>query len=315
MATLRAALRHKRDPEGRMSLGDHLRELRRRFLVAAGAIAVGSVAGWYLYAPLFDRIMAPLRKLAAERDGLVNINFGGITQPFTVQLQVAMFVGVIVASPVWLFQVWGFIVPGLNKREKRTSMAFIGAAVPLFLGGCLLATQIVPKAIEILLGFTPEGAANLPDAALYLTFVTRFILAFGLAFLLPVFLVGLNVAHVLPAHVMLKGWRIAVILIFFFAAMMTPTPDAWTMLALALPMVALFFAAVGVSTLLDRRRKRREPKWADIADEEASPLEEKASPLDQEAAPLDQETASVDQEAAFLDEKASPLADDEASTR
>lgn len=276
-----------------MSLGDHLRELRRRFVIAAGAIVVGSVLGWILYAPLFNRIMAPLRKLAAERHGLVNINFGGITQPFTVQLQVALFVGVIVASPVWLFQVWAFIVPGLNKREKRTSMAFIGAAVPLFLGGCLLATQIVPKAIEILLGFTPEGAANLPDAALYLTFVTRFILAFGLAFLLPVFLVGLNVAHVLPAHVMLKGWRIAIILIFLFSAMMTPTPDAWTMLALAAPMTALFYAAVLVATLLDRKRKRREPDWANLADEEASPLDDKASPLDEKPSSLDDEASPL----------------------
>ena len=281
-----------------MSLGDHLRELRRRFLVAAGAIAAGSVLGWFLYNPLFNLIMAPLRRMAEERDGLVNINFGGITQPFTVQLQVAMFVGVIVASPVWLFQVWGFIVPGLNKREKRTSMAFIGAAVPLFLGGCLLAAVVVPKAIEILLGFTPEGAVNLPDAALYLTFVTRFILAFGLAFLLPVFLVGLNVAHVLPAHIMLKGWRIAVILIFLFAAMMTPTPDAWTMLALAMPMVALFYGAVGVATILDKQRKRHEPEWAKVADDEASPLDAEAGPLDAKARPFDVQ--------------ASPLADDEA---
>jgi sec-independent protein translocase protein TatC len=267
-----AVLRRKSKTDGRMSLGDHLRELRRRFVIAATAIAVGSVLGWVEYARLFDAIMAPLRKMAQERHGLVNINFGGITQPFTVQLQVALFIGVIVASPVWLFQVWGFIVPGLTKREKRTSLAFIGAAVPLFLSGCLLATYAVPRAVEILLGFTPQGAANLPDAALYLTFVTRFILAFGLAFLLPVFLVGLNVAHVLPAHIMLKGWRIAVLLIFVFAAMMTPTPDAWTMLVLAMPMVGFFFAAVGISTLLDKRRARNKPEWAKVADDEASPL-------------------------------------------
>jgi len=267
-----AKLRHKRSPDGRMSLGDHLRELRRRFLIAAAAIVVGSVLGWVKYDWLFAQIMAPLRKIAAERGGLVNINFGGITQPFTVQLQVAMFVGVIVASPVWLFQVWGFIVPGLTKREKRTTMAFVGAAAPLFLAGCFMATKVVPKAVEILIGFTPQGAVNLPDAALYLTFVTRFILAFGLAFLLPVFLVGLNVAHILPARIMLKGWRIAVILIFVFSAMMTPTPDAWTMLVLALPMVGLFYAAVGVSMLLDKRRARREPEWAKVPDDEASPL-------------------------------------------
>lgn len=257
-----------------MSLGDHLRELRRRFVIAALAVAAGSVVGWVEYDWLFNQIMAPLRKLAAERNGLVNINFGGITQPFTVQLQVALFVGFILASPVWLYQVWGFIVPGLTKREKRTTMMFVGAAVPLFLGGCFLATRVVPKAVEVLLGFTPEGAANLPDAALYLTFVTRFILAFGLAFLLPVFLVGLNAAHILPARVMLKGWRIAVILIFVFSAMMTPTPDAWTMLALAIPMISLFYAAVGVSALLDRRRRRHDPEWlrVKVSDDEASPL-------------------------------------------
>jgi len=288
-----ATLRRKRNIGGRMSLGDHLRELRRRFLVAAAAIAVGSVLGWVEYDSLFNRIMAPLRKVAAERHGLVNINFGGITQPFTVQLQVALFVGVIVASPVWLYQVWGFIVPGLTKREKRTTVGFIGAAVPLFLGGCFIATQVVPRAVEILLGFTPKGAANLPDAALYLTFVMRFILAFGLAFLLPVFLVGLNVAHVLPARIMLKGWRVAVLLIFVFAAMMTPTPDAWTMLVLAMPMVGLFFAAVGVATILDRRRARREPQWAKIADDEASPLDDEASPLDVGASPLDDEASPL----------------------
>jgi sec-independent protein translocase protein TatC len=288
-----AALRRKRKTDGRMSLGDHLRELRRRFVISAAAIAVGSVLGWVKYDQLFTALMAPLRKMAEERQGLVNINFGGITQPFTVQLQVALFVGVIVASPVWLYQVWGFIVPGLTKREKRTSLAFIGAAVPLFLLGCLLAAYAVPRAVEVLLGFTPQGAANLPDAALYLTFVTRFILAFGLAFLLPVFLVGLNVAHVLPARIMLKGWRVAVLLIFLFAAMMTPTPDAWTMLALAFPMVALYYGAVGVATLLDRRRARREPDWAKVADDESSPLDDAARPLDDPAGPIDDEATPL----------------------
>ena len=276
-----------------MSLGDHLRELRRRFVISALAIAAASVVGWVEYDWLFEQIMAPLRKLAAERHGLVNINFGGITQPFTVQLQVALFVGFILASPVWLYQVWGFIVPGLTKREKRTTMMFVGAAVPLFLLGCFLATRVVGKAVEVLLGFTPQGAVNLPDAALYLTFVTRFILAFGLAFLLPVFLVGLNVAHILPARVMLKGWRIAVILIFVFSAMMTPTPDAWTMLALALPMIGLFSAAVGVSALLDRRRARHEPEWAKVPDDQASPLDDRASPLDDRASPLDDDASPL----------------------
>jgi sec-independent protein translocase protein TatC len=318
-----ATLRRKRERDGRMSLGDHLRELRRRIVIAGSAVVLGSILGWLQYNWLFTQIMAPLRKLAIERDGLVNINFGGITQPFTVQLQVALFVGVIVASPVWLFQVWGFIVPGLTKREKRTAMAFVGAAVPLFLGGCLLAARVVPNAVEVLLGFTPQGAANLPDAALYLTFVTRFILAFGLAFLLPVFLVGLNVAHVLPARIMLKSWRIAVLLIFVFAAMMTPTPDAWTMLALAFPMVGFYFAAVGIAMLLDKRRARRQPDWSNLSDDEASPLDDGAGPLDDgplddgpsplDDGPLDDGPSPLDDGPSPLDDAPRPLSEDEVS--
>jgi sec-independent protein translocase protein TatC len=268
-----ALLRRRRNPEGRMSLGDHLRELRRRLVIAAIAVALGSVVGWLQYDWLLTTLTEPLRVVSHQRAGsLVGINFGGVTSAFSIKLKVSMFVGVLLASPVWLYELWAFIVPGLTRREKRTAVGFIGAAVPLFLGGCYLAHWALPKAVEVLLGFTPTGAVNLTNASDYLTFVIRFILAFGLAFLLPVLLVALNVAHVLPAHVMLKGWRPAVMLIFVFSAMMTPTPDAWTMIALALPMVGLYFGAYGVALLLDRRRARHEPEWTHVADDEASSL-------------------------------------------
>jgi sec-independent protein translocase protein TatC len=268
-----AVLRRRRNPEGRMSLGEHLRELRRRFLIAAIAVALASVVGWLQYDWLLTQLTEPLRAVSHQRAGsLVGINFGGVTSAFSIKLKVALFVGILIASPVWLYEAWAFIVPGLTRREKRTAMAFIVAAVPLFLGGCYLANWALPKAVEVLLGFTPAGAVNLTNASDYLTFVTRFILAFGLAFLMPVFLVGLNVAHVLPARTMLRGWRPAVMLIFVFAAMMTPTPDAWTMIALAMPMVGLYFAAVGVAALLDRNRARNEPEWSHTPDDEASPL-------------------------------------------
>jgi len=256
-----------------MSLGDHLRELRRRFLIAFAALVAGAVVGWLTYATLLDRLTAPLDEISRDRgDNLVNINFGGLTDAFSVQAMVALFVGVIISSPVWLWQVWGFVVPGLTRREKRTAAAFIVAAAPLFVAGCYLAYLTFPKAVVILLGFTPDSAVNLTNASDYLGFVTRFILAFGLAFLLPVFLVALNVAHVLPGRVMLKGWRIAVILIFVFAAVMTPTPDPWTMLALAVPMVVLFYGAVGVALLIDRSRKKNDPDWLQVSDDEASAL-------------------------------------------
>jgi len=266
-------LRRRRNPEGRMSLADHLRELRRRLVIAGIAIALASVIGWLRYDWLLTQLTAPLDVVRHQRHGsLVGINFGGVTSAFSIKLKVALFVGVIIASPVWLYELWAFIVPGLTRRERRTAAAFIAAAVPLFLGGCYLALWALPKAVEVLLGFTPSGAVNLTNASDYLSFVTRFILAFGLAFLLPVLLVALNAANVLPARVMLKGWRPAVMLIFVFAAMMTPTPDAWTMIALAMPMVGLYFAAVGIAALLDRRRARHQPDWLQVADDEASSL-------------------------------------------
>ncbi len=257
-----------------MSLADHLRELRRRVLVAALGIFAGGVVGWLNYEWLMALLMGPLERVQDERgEALVNLNFGGgITQPFSIQLKVAIFVGIVVSSPVWISQIWGFIVPGLRKKEKLTALAFIAAAVPLFLGGCALAGWALPRTVAVLLSFTPDFAVNLQDASVYLSFVTGFIVAFGLAFLLPVFLVALNVAHVLSAQAMLRGWRVAVMLIFVFAALVTPDPSAWTMLALAVPMVALYYLAVGVATLIDRRRAKNRPEWADTADDEASAL-------------------------------------------
>lgn len=265
--------RRKKDPQGRMSLADHLRELRNRFIICLLAVVAGGVVGWIQYRPLLNFLTRPLTVVSDGKDwGAVGLNYEGLTTPFGLQLTVALWLGVIVASPVWLWQVWAFIVPGLTKKEKRTAVVFILAAVPLFLAGCALANYVLPTAVRVLLDFTPQGTWNLIPANQYLAFVTRFILAFGLAFLVPVLLVALNIAHVLPAHIMLKGWRIAIILNFVFAAMMTPTPDAWTMIALAMPMCALYFGACGVAWLIDRRRAKNRPEWADLPDETASDL-------------------------------------------
>lgn len=251
-----------------MALAEHLRELRNRVVVAAAALLLGTIAGWSLYDPVNALLFAPLQRLGGEP------NYPSLTDPLAVHLQVALFIGVIVSSPVWLYQIWAFVVPGLTKREKRTAAFFLLTAVPLFLTGCYLAYLTLPKAVEILVSFTPPGARNILPASDYFGFTTRFILAFGCAFLLPVFLVGLNLAHVLPGRVMLRGWRVATIALFVFAAVMTPTPDPWTMLALAVPMIALYFGACGVALLVDRRRDRSRPSWADLDDETASPLPE-----------------------------------------
>lgn len=272
---VRFRLRKQRDPEGRMSLGDHLRELRRRVVISGLAILVGAGIGWWQYKHLFARLIAPINDIAKERgQQIATLNFPDLTGSFTLLITVGLFAGLIIASPVWLYQIWGFIVPGLSRREKRTSLLFIGSAVPLFLGGCALGFLVLPRAARALLSFTPEGASNILPAPDYLDFVLRFILAFGLAFLLPVFLVGLNAAGILPARILIKAWRPAVFLIFLFAAIMTPTPDAWTMLFLAAPMIVLFYLAVGISFLLDRRKAKKDvtAEWRNLSDDEASAL-------------------------------------------
>jgi sec-independent protein translocase protein TatC len=273
-APARRKARKRRDPEGRMSLGGHLRELRNRIAVCALAIAVGGSVGWIFYSQLLDKLQEPIRQVAEARHTTqVAINFGGsgITGPFAVKVKVAIFVGLLIASPVWIYELWAFIMPGLTKRERRYSVTFLGTSVPLFLAGGWLAWITLPKAVVTLLELTPKGGSNFIDADTYFTFVTRFILAFGLAFLLPVLMVGLNLAHVLPGRIMLKSWRVSVFLIALFAAIMTPTPDALTMLFLAVPMVALFFIAVGIALLIDRSRARKNP-FAELSDDEASPL-------------------------------------------
>ncbi|SEW04233.1 sec-independent protein translocase protein TatC [Austwickia chelonae] len=250
-----------------MSLVDHLRELRNRFLIAAVTVLIAVVPGWKLYHPALTLLIQPIKRQGGQ------VNFGGLTDPFAIQLQVAIFIALIISAPMWIYQIWAFIVPGLTKREKHTALGFFACAVPLFAAGCYLAYVTLPKAVQILLEFTPAEADNIVQAPDYIRFVTRFIIAFGLAFLLPVFLVALNLIGILPASSMLTVWRFAVVGIFVFAAVMTPTPDPFTMFTLALPMVALYFMACGIAALNDRRRARHRPDWTtQVSDDEASPL-------------------------------------------
>ncbi len=270
--------RRRRNPEGRMPLADHLRELRNRLVVSIVAILLASIVGWWKYEEIFTRLTTPFTEVAQEKGlATASVNFQTITDSFSILVTTGLFVGFLLASPIWIYQIWAFVVPGLTRREKRIALIFGGASGPLFVAGCALGLLTLPRAVHALLSFTPPTGSNIMPAADYLSFVLKFMLAFGFGFLLPVFLVALNAARLLPARVMLKGWRVAVFLIFLFAAMMTPTPDAYTMILMALPLVALFFLAVGISALLDRRRARRAARapaggWGDLPDDQPSPL-------------------------------------------
>lgn len=240
-----------------MSLGAHLAELRKRALLAVLGILAGAVAGWMLFDRVFRQLQQPLLDAAAKHNAVITINFSGMTAAIDTHIKVALFVGVFLSSPWWLYQFWAFVTPGLNKSERRYAFGFLGASVPLFFTGAALGWLVLPHAVAVLTSFVPHGATNLTDAQSYLSFIMRLMLAFGLAFVLPVVMVGLNMSGLVRARTWAHGWRWAIVIAFTFAAVMTPTPDAWTMIFVALPICLLYVLALGVCLLHDRRADHR----------------------------------------------------------
>ncbi len=240
-----------------MSLREHLRELRNRFFKAAGAILLGTIVGFIVYQPAFTILTEPITRLSTD-DAPVEVIFSSVAQPFDIMFQVALFIGLILSSPVWLYQLWAFIVPGLRKNERRYALGFIAAAVPLFVGGIMLGWVALPQAMAFFTSLTPDGTAHRVLATVYVPFVTRLLLAFGIALVIPVILVGLNFAGVLSGKTMLKHWRISVFLIAVIAAMGAPGSDVITMFYLGAPLAILFGLALGLALLTDRRRAKKE---------------------------------------------------------
>ena len=239
-----------------MPLRDHLVEARRRILLSAAGVLLGAVGGWFLFDPTFERLQQPILDVAERRDAAVSINFAGVATALDLRLQVAVFLGVLVSSPWWLYQVWAFIAPGLKRREKLYTLAFLGSAIPLFAAGVVVGFYLLPRAVELLTTFVPDHATNLIDAEQYLSFAMRMIVAFALGFVFPVVMVALSWLGIVSTRAWLRGWRWAVLIIFLFAAIATPTSDALSMVVLAVPMTALYFGAIGIGAL--RRRARRE---------------------------------------------------------
>ncbi|MDE0573079.1 twin-arginine translocase subunit TatC [Demequina sp. B12] len=248
-----------------MSLRAHLREFRNRLIYAAIGVAVCSVVGWVIYEPVFEALQAPIIEAAESQDALVTVNFAGLATALDMKIKVSLFVGVALSSPWWLYQLWAFVAPGLKSKEKRYTIGFLASAIPLFGAGLFLAWWIYPQAVRILTGFTPEGGSNFLDAQMLMSFTMRLFLAFGIAFVFPVVMVFLSWSGVVRTRTWLKGWRWAVMIIFIAAAMLTPTPDVVTMLTMAGPMVALYFGAIGVARLGERRRDRKRAAALDDA--------------------------------------------------
>lgn len=246
---------------GRMPLLDHLRELRMRVLKSALAISLCSTLGWYYYNTIISKLAEPVCDLKkAQSSGSSScgsLYISGVLGPLNLQIKVAILSGIILAAPIWLYQLWAFIAPALHRKEKRNSFFFFIAATPFFAVGAYLGYSILPVAVRVLFGFTPHSLTNLVRFDDFLDFVLRVILLFGIAFELPVFLITFNAIGFLSGKAILKPWRIWVFGICLFVAGFTPSADPLSMIALAAPLIALYLLAGLISLVNDRRRAKR----------------------------------------------------------
>ena len=242
---------------GTMPLRDHIVEFRHRLILAAIGVLVMSTIGWFFADPVFRLLQQPFLDAASKQSGLMSITFTGVVSAFNVKLQISFFLGLVASCPWWSYQLWAFINPGLERRERWTAIAFIAASVPPFLAGAGIAWAFLPNAIAILTGFAPANTATLLSADVYFTFILHMTVAFGLSFLLPVVMVALTMMDVVASRTWLRQWRIAVLLAFVFAAVATPTGDVGTLCALAVPIVAIYFVAILVCWLYERAQIRK----------------------------------------------------------
>lgn len=264
-------------PAGAMTLGEHLRELRSRLIKSLLAIAVGMVVGWIWYDPIFAFLSAPIEQVItqAQAEGRdVQVVVLGVTEPFTLQVKISAVVGVVLAAPIWLYQLWRFVTPGLHRHERRSAYLFVAASLPLFLAGIAVAYLVLPKGLELLFGFTPANVGNYVEVNRYLSFFLRTALVFGIGFLAPLVIVSLNMVGILSGERLRSWWRGMVFGVFVFAAVATPSGDPITLLVLAGPMLVLIGAAIAFAMLNDRRRARNgaEPDYDTWGDDETSPL-------------------------------------------
>lgn len=242
-----------------MPLIAHLVELRRRLIIAAIGLLLGMIVAFIVTGPIIDLLAGPIREIAAQQGRAYSgLNFTTVTSGFDLRMRIAFAIGLLLSAPVWLWQIWAFLMPGLTPKEIRYTWSFIGIATPLFFAGCTVAFLVLPRVIEVMATFVPTGMAQFYDYARYYDFVFKFLLVVGVAFVLPVFLVALNLAGIVSGRGILRGWRYAILICTIFAAIATPPADVFSMLLLMASMIVLYFAAGGVSLLFDRRRRRRE---------------------------------------------------------
>jgi sec-independent protein translocase protein TatC len=256
-----------------MTLVEHIRELRTRLFRASIAVLVGFAVGFYFSQKLFNFIEIPYCDLNLSGDGKCAFLQLSATDGVLIKLKLSLWAGLVVSAPIWLYQLWAFIAPGLHKHERRWAYAFGGIAGPLFILGAGLAAAVLPKSLHFILQFgvtTPQAL----EVTSYISFVTNLVLLFGLSFEFPVLLLLLNFAGVATGKRMLGWWRVVIFVCFAFAAIVTPDPSPFGMTLLATALSLLYFMAVGVALINDRRRKRKHrQEFGEIGDDEVSELD------------------------------------------
>jgi len=258
-----------------MSLIEHLRELRNRLFKASLAIVIGTVLAWGFYPQIFEVLSQPVNEIvekAQENGRDVRLVLGGVADAFVLQIKVSVVTSMLLTSPIWIYQLWRFITPGLYRKEKLRAYLFVSVAVPLFVSGAVLAYIFLPIGLNILFGFTPLGVGNYVPVDRYLSFFLRMVLVFGISFLAPLFIVMLNIFDVLEAKAITSRWRVVVLSVFAFAAVATPTGDPVNMTLLAAPVLLLISIATFIAWLNDKRRarKRKDDPVLGLSDDEAS---------------------------------------------
>jgi sec-independent protein translocase protein TatC len=272
--------KRRENPEGRMPLMDHLRELRSRLIKAALAIIVGMIVALVFTDQTWAYLTRPFCSVVIDgQSGCHHIGdqlvASTVFDPLFMRIEIAFYLALIGTSPVWLYQLWAFIAPGLYSREKKWAYIFAGTAAPLFIGGAALAYFVMGRGLHYLLGLAPSSVAVLPGVDSYISYLVGMMVGFGLAFELPLLLIMLNLAGVLT-HERFRKWRkILIFATFLISGVVNPSPDPWTMLLLGAICVFLVEVAEVFVYFHDKRHARLNPDpYASLSDDELSPIDE-----------------------------------------